>query len=755
MKLLRSLFSTPRRSATLVSGVATLLLAAALAGLLVTGRTPELLQRADLWIHDIWVRHTLQAPASPQVTVLAVDEASLERLGQWPWPRDRVAQIVEQVIDRYGARLLALDVTFVEPDRSDAAALREALQRAPAAEGAQGAGPAEAALRRELQALLGRLDRDTVLARALQGRPVVLGYAFSPQASLRKGALPEPWLPAPMLDEIGLQPPALPGYASSLPQLAQAAGRAGHVNALRDLDGLTRRMAMLVQHDDMVYTSLTLAALSTLAGERVPVEFGRGDATGRGLQQALRIGPYTLPVDASGGVRLPFFGPAGSTPRVSVADLLDGRADPALLRGRVVVMGATAAGLRDSIPTPVAGDQPGVELHAALLEGALGGVLPSRHPQTTALELALLAGCAVLMLAGARRLRLPQFTAVSLALAGGTVLLGWFFWWSSRLWLPIATPLLFVALLFVTLTVLGYLLETRGRQALNRLFGQYVPPELVGEMNEDPARYSMSARSSELTVMFADVRGFTTLSERLEPAALGELMNTLLTELSRVIRADHLGTIDKYIGDCVMAFWGAPVARADHAAAAVAAALDMQRALARLLPRLALPGGAPLAVGIGLNTGPAVVGNMGSAYRMAYTVLGDTVNTASRLEGLTKAYGVGIVAGDAVRRAAPSAFVWRELDRVRVKGRDAPLAIHEPLCRAADAPAAVVEQVARHEAALAACRARDFHTAVQAWQALQDDAPCALHALWLERARRLQAAPPGPDWDGVTTFESK
>ncbi|MFM7705173.1 MAG: adenylate/guanylate cyclase domain-containing protein, partial [Rubrivivax sp.] len=209
------------------------------------------------------------------------------------------------------------------------------------------------------------------------------------------------------------------------------------------------------------------------------------------------------------------------------------------------------------------------------------------------------------------------------------------------------------------------------------------------------------------------------------------------------------------IGDCVMAFWGAPVSRPDHALAAVAAALGMQQALAALIPRLTLPGGAQLAVGIGINTGAAVVGNMGSAYRMAYTVLGDTVNTASRLEGLTKAYGVGIVVGESVRQAAGAEFVWRELDRVRVKGRDTPLSIHEPVARAEEASLAQREQAQRHEAALAAWRERRFDESLAAWQALQAEHPCALHALWIERAQRLREAPPGADWDGVYTFETK
>jgi len=321
--------------------------------------------------------------------------------------------------------------------------------------------------------------------------------------------------------------------------------------------------------------------------------------------------------------------------------------------------------------------------------------------------------------------------------------------------LPVALPLTQIFTLFIGLNVLGYLFETRTKNAMNKLFGQYVPPELVGEMNQDPARYTMSARSAELTVMFADVRGFTTLSEKMEPAALGELMNTLLTELSRVIRADHLGTIDKYIGDCVMAFWGAPIDRPDHAAAATAAALDMQKALTALLPSLTVPEGAHIAVGIGLNTGKAVVGNMGSAYRMAYTVLGDTVNTASRLEGLTKAYGAAIVVGESVRAAAPDGFLWCELDWVRVKGRDTPLAIHEPLCRLAEADATWRGQIARHEQALVDYRERRFEQALSTWQALQAERPCKLFELWAERAQTYLANPPAEGWDGVYTFETK
>lgn len=751
MKLPSAFALTPKTLASLVSAAATLGVTLLLSWALVAGRTPEMLQRLDLLIYDFWVRYTAQPAGEPQVTVLELDEASLLKLGQWPWPRDRIAQVVKEVFDTYGARALAFDIVFAEPDRSDAAAIRQRLERVP-----PGANGADGALRQEFKALIDSLDRDRMLAEALKGRDVVLGYYFNADPTSRSGALPEPWLPADMAQTLGIRALSGPGYGANLEALVQAAKRAGHFNPRVDLDGVTRSIPLLQENDGMLYTSLTLGVLSLLAGDNAAVDFGPAvTAGGREVTEALTVGPFKLPIDGRAQALVPFFGGRGTLPRVSVADLLERKADPALLKGRVVVFGPIAAGLKDSRSTPVDNNQPGVELHASYLQGALTGHLPSRPYYTDAAVLSTLWLVGLIMLLGARRLRPGPFSLVSIgalaAVVGGA---GWL-WVQHRAVLPVALPLTQIAMLFVGLNLLGYLFETRSKNAMNKLFGQYVPPELVGEMNENPAQYSMSAKSTELTVMFADVRGFTTLSEKMEPAALGELMNTLLTELSRVIRADHLGTIDKYIGDCVMAFWGAPIDRPDHAAAATAAALDMQKALTALLPRLVVPEGAHIAVGIGLNTGKAVVGNMGSAYRMAYTVLGDTVNTASRLEGLTKAYGAAIVVGEAVRAAAREGFLWCELDWVRVKGRDTPLAIHEPLCRLSEADATLRDQVARHEQALVDYRERRFQQALDTWTALQAERPCKLHELWMERAQTYLGEPPADGWDGVYTFESK
>ncbi len=743
------LFSTPRSRATTACAALTLAVTLALVpAALVPERAPELLQRLDLWLYDRLVQTSIAPSPRPAVTIVAIDEPSLARIGQWPWPRDRMAELVARLFDTYGVQVLALDTVFAEPDRSDAAAIRAAIGRAPPA--------ADPALRREVESALAGLDRDAIFAQALQGRPVVLGYYFTRTGGPGTGALPEPgWLPRAVAGELGIRAPEFAGYGANLPALMRAAGAAGHFTRDEDVDKVTRRLPMLVAHGDSVYTSLALEVLLQVAGN-VPIGVppaGPGEPA-----TALQIGErLVLPIDPASRVLVPFYGPPGTIDTLSAADVLEGRADPARLRGRIVVFGPTAPGLRDSVPTPLGGDRvfPGVEVHASVIQGALDGRLPSQPWFTNAAVLGLLGGVALVMLVAARGLRLRSFALTTGVLALSLLAAGWLLWSRERWVLPLALPLVQLAALFVGLNLLAYLFETRGRRALGRLFGQYVPPELVEEMNADPARYSMSGHSAELSVMFADVRGFTTLSEQMQPQALGELMNTLLTELSRVIRADHRGTIDKYIGDCVMAFWGAPVPRPDHAAAAVAAALDMQRALVALIPGLTLPGGAQLAVGIGVNTGPAVVGNMGSAYRMAYTVLGDTVNTASRLEGLTKAYGAGIVAGESVRQAAGADFLWRELDRVRVKGRETPLSIHEPVARAQEASPAQRERAQRHEAALAAWRESRFDESLQAWQALHEEEPCLLYALWIERAQRLRDEPPGSGWDGVYTFETK
>ena len=328
------------------------------------------------------------------------------------------------------------------------------------------------------------------------------------------------------------------------------------------------------------------------------------------------------------------------------------------------------------------------------------------------------------------------------------------FWQMNNVVLPFANGALLVVMLYALNMSWGYFVESRTKRQLTGLFGQYVPPELVEEMSRDPENYSMAGRKAELTVLFSDVRGFTTISEGLQPDQLATLMNEYLGAMTEVIRGKR-GTLDKYIGDAIMAFWGAPVDDPEHARHAVLAALDMQARLPSLNEALAAKGWPTLKIGVGVNTGTMTVGDMGSPVRQSYTVMGDAVNLGSRLEGITKQYGVGIIVGEGTRALLGEEFVLRELDRVRVKGKAEPVGIYEPLGLAGQVDQETLEQLQRWNEALQAYRAQDWDRAEALLAELTGRHPHYLYDLYAKRISRYRQEPPGAQWDGVTTFETK
>jgi adenylate cyclase len=327
-------------------------------------------------------------------------------------------------------------------------------------------------------------------------------------------------------------------------------------------------------------------------------------------------------------------------------------------------------------------------------------------------------------------------------------------WTQADLALPLAAGLLMIIALFALNMSYGYFVETRSKRQFTELFGQYVPPELVDEMARDPAKYSMEGKNEVLTVLFTDIRGFTSIAEGLDPKALAAFLNEFLTAMSLVIR-NHRGTLDKYMGDAIMAFWGAPVADPQHASHALAAALAMQAELARLNPAFKARGWKEIKIGVGLNTGPMNVGDMGSRLRKAYTVMGDAVNLASRVEGLTKEYGAPIIVGQATREAV-TGIVFRELDRVRVKGKGETVAIFEPIGPENEVGRERVEELKLWGQALKLYRARNWDQAELILFNLQRLYPGApLYSLYADRVARYRHESPGPGWDGVTSFETK
>jgi adenylate cyclase len=321
--------------------------------------------------------------------------------------------------------------------------------------------------------------------------------------------------------------------------------------------------------------------------------------------------------------------------------------------------------------------------------------------------------------------------------------------------MPVASTLWLICGLYALNMAWGYFIESKSKRQFTDLFGQYVPPELVDEMAKDPEQYSMEGRKEELTVLFSDVRGFTTLSEQLDSKELSELMNIYLGALTEVIRKRR-GTLDKYMGDCIMAFWGAPVNDAEHARNAVLAGLEMQAAVRTLDEPFKARGWPPLHIGVGVNTGLMTVGDMGSHVRKAYTVMGDAVNLGSRLEGITKQYGVGILVGETTRQALKDAIVFREIDRVKVKGKEQPVGIYEPIGLSDEVAKEALDELKLWQQALRAYRAQDWDQVEMQLLNLRRMAPTSkLYALYEERVAHHRKNPPGDGWDGVTTFETK
>ena len=699
--------------------------------------------------YDTRLRLTMPNSVDPRVVIVDIDEKSLAEEGRWPWRRDRVALLLDQLFDRYRVAVVGFDVVFAERDDSGGLALLRQLT-----EKERGLSPL-------LDRLAPSLEFDQMLVRSLRDREVVLGYYFSNQTtagrSLAIGALPPPVLPAGAFSGRPIAFSSFRGYGANLPELQQAAAAGGHFTPATDHDGVHRRVPMLAQYQGAYYEPLALAVVRRLLkSPQVIPGFASAQSRSGGYPglEWIDIPPVRVPVDENVNALVPYRGGAYSFPYVPATDVLRGRVAPEVLKDRIVLVGTTAPGLQDLRSTPVAPLYPGVEIHANLISGMLDGTIKQRPPYVLGAEVVLLTIMGVLLALGLPFLSPALSSAATLLALALTTGVNLAIWQYGNLVLPVASGVLLILLLYALNMSYGYFVESRHKQRISGLFGQYVPPELVEEMSANPDEFSMESESREMTVLFSDVRGFTTISEGLDPRALSQLMNAYLTPMTRIIHG-HRGTIDKYMGDAIMAFWGAPVADEHHARHAVLAGLEMERRLDSLAEEFKARGWPALRIGIGVNTGKMSVGNMGSEIRVAYTVMSDSVNLASRLEGLTKRYGVTMMVGEDTRAAVPE-VMFRELDRVRVKGKDEPVTIYEPLGLQGEVDKSRVDRIGLFHQALKFYRAQDWDKAELQLLNLQRAAPAdGLYSAFLERVAWLRAHPPGPGWDGVFDFDTK
>jgi adenylate cyclase len=709
------------------------------------------LQRMENILYDLRLRATVVNTIDPRIVIIDIDEESLAKEGRWPWRRDKLAYLVDMLFDYYNVKLLGFDVVFSEPDTSGGVELLEKLAAGPLQKNAE--------FLSTLETVRPQLSYDDLFVKSLENRPVVMGYFAShiTEKTPDVGILPAPLATA---DAHPFSPLLFKekSYAANLPKLQKSAMSGGFFNNPNvDEDGVYRRLPLLINYNNQIYEALSLALYRTLLG-MPEVKFitgeGYGESNTDSHLEGLDIEGFRIPVDQSSTLLVPYRGRQGSFPYISATDVLNGVADIEKLKDKIVIVGTSAAGLLDLRATPVQNIYAGVEVHANILSGLLDQTIKSRPSNILGAELA---GLLLIFLLAAfvfsRLSVLSSAIVFGLLLASG-IALNVYCWTAWNIDTILATPITLLTVLYGIQIFFGFFFESRKKKQMGNMFGQYIPPELVEQMSQSDEEFSLKGESREMTVLFSDVRGFTTISEGMEPQELCELINDILTPVTHVIH-ESKGTIDKYIGDAIMAFWGAPMHNPQHASYAVKAGLTILQALTTIQQDFKAKGWPEIDIGIGINTGKMSVGNMGSQFRIAYTVMGDAVNLGSRLEGLTKQYGVRMIVSESTLQAAPE-FTYRELDKVRVKGKHKPIAIYEPLGVTADISAEQLQTINLLNQGLHNYRQQQWASAQLIFAQLAEQHPHdKLYPIYLERIAYYLESPPEADWDGAFTHTSK
>ncbi len=701
--------------------------------------------------YDARLKLTLPNVEDKKVVIVDIDEKSLKEIGRWPWNRDVMSRIVDILFDDYRILEIGFDIVFAEADLDQAAKLLDTMAAGPLRE--------NATFIAEYEKVVATLKRDELFAKSLQNRKTIMGVVFKndDKTDSYSGKLPEPvWhLDRNMKDKIPFEKPT--GYTANLEILQNAAYSGGFFdNPLLDDDGIFRRVPLLQVYDGQLHESLALALTRAAIGSpRVELVVETNGSNNQEMfLEWVKIGETLIPVDEHAGVLVPYIGRRQSFDYISAIDVLNKTVDAKRLQNKIAIFGTSAPGLLDLRTTPLEPAYPGVEIHANIIQGILDQRIMHKPGYTRGFEFITLAVIGLLL-----TFVLPILSPIwsTLAVSGLISLVigsNLYFWIEQQLVLPVATPVILIALLFTLQMTYGFFVESRGKRQLAHLFGQYVPPELVDEMSLKMDEINLDGEIREMSVLFTDVRGFTTISEGMAPKELTQYINGFLTPITRVIH-DERGTIDKYMGDAVMAFWGAPLADQQHALHALTAAIKIVDCMKILREDFARKGWPPIYIGIGINSGEMNVGNKGSEFRVDYTVLGDAVNLGSRLEGLTRKYNVDIITSEYTRHAVPE-FEYRELDRVKVKGKDRPVTIYEPLGLLENVDKKVRQDLKRFHLGLKHYRAQHWDEAEREIFSLsQRDPERKIYTEYLDRIQHFRNNPPAADWDGSFTHTSK
>ncbi len=722
----------------------------------------EFLKLMEFKILDLRMVARGEVTPGGETVIAVIDEKSVSELGRWPWTRSTIARLVDR-LKKDGAKAVGFDIVFSEPEDAAGRKVIESL-----ASEMKKSGLSDATLRRLLDQGKKSADPDGMLTDAVQkAENVTLGYFFhfsrkgdekelahiNAQTIAKQASRIENSRYA-MINSVTGRPndgylPHAYSPEANLPGLSAAAQNGGYFNMMPDSDGAIRRSPLVIAFGNNYYSSLAVSLVHayldfpTLSLNLEP--YGAKN---------IGIGDILIPTDESGRLLINYLGPPRTFPHYSITDIVNDRIPPGTFRDRIVLVGATAVGIYDLRVTPFSSVYPGVEIHATVIDNILHRNFLIRSDLTRFIDI-----CSIILFGLIIGLTIPRLRPIpgmiaAFAIIVAFVAVNFLIFFRLNIWLNLVYPFVTMALIYLGITIYHYVMEEREKKKIRGAFQYYLNASVINEMLKDPAKLKLGGDKKDLSVMFSDIRGFTTISEKLTPQELVSLLNEYLTAMTNeVFRYD--GLLDKYIGDAIMAVFGAPLSQPDHARRACLTALGMMKELKRLQMKWKQEGRPEVRIGIGINTGDMVVGNMGSDMRFDYTVMGDAVNLASRLEGTNKEYGTGVIISEFTHDAVKNDFCCRELDFVRVKGKIKPVRIYELLGEKKDEAGLknLTETFAR---ALALYREKKWDEAIAAFQDVLSIQPGDfVSEVYLERCRNLKEHPPGEPWDGVFVMTKK
>lgn len=700
------------------------------------------------------------APRS-DIVLAVIDERSLAKEGKWVWPRAKLARLVD-ILSEAGARVIAFDIGFLEADETDKSLAKalSMLQKRLEAEGR--AMPGLETQLKEIQALSAN---DQLLADAIARAKakVVLGYFFQitdkeaghisaeKLESHRENVSNSRYDLVQYLSAEAQNAPLQTASApqSNIPLIAKTADYSGYFNMFPDPDGAIRRIPAVLRFGDSLYAPLALKTVSAWLDTPLTARIAAYGVAG------LEAGKHQIPVDEAGQLMINYLGEEGRFHQVSITDILSGKAGRRQFKEKIVMIGATAVAIYDMRVTPFSNAFPGLEIHATLVDN----ILNNRYLHQPD-WLALFDIFAIVVSGLALGFILPRLGAfggatATLGLFAAYILLCQQLFVRQGLVLNMVYPLALMLAVYVAVTAHQYISESRQKHFIREAFSTFVAPSVVKELIRSPEKLNLGGEERVITAFFSDVQGFTAISERLKPGELVELLNEFLTEMTDII-LDYQGTVDKFEGDAIIAFFGAPNEMYSQAHIACQASLRMQARLAELREKWQWHNKPALRMRIGMATGPAVVGNMGSKNRMDYTMMGDTVNTAARLEGVNKLYGTYILVSDTTYQDVGEEIVCREVDRLHVVGKQRPVSVYQPLGFATDLDETVMEMKAEYEKGLALYRKQRWEEAIACFErALEQFSEDGPSQTLIQRCRDYLKTPPPENWGGIFSMRYK